>query len=91
MNAMGGDVTFRKALQDRLNLIRQSQTQIRDFLDQNPPSLTSKIQVRRMLLEREGRTDLLITWATNNPHYFNFDNLHFSSLYNSLNVMYSEH
>lgn len=43
-NAMGGDVTFRKALQDRLNLIRPSQAQIGDFIDQHPPSLTPKIQ-----------------------------------------------
>jgi len=43
-NAMGGDVTFRKALQDRLNLIQPSQTQIKDFLQQHPPSLTPKIR-----------------------------------------------
>ena len=44
-NAMGGDVTFRKALQDRLNLIRPSQAQIQDFIVKHPPSLTPKIQV----------------------------------------------
>jgi len=43
-NAMGGDVTFRKALQDRLNLIRPSQAQIQDFIVKHPPSLTPKIQ-----------------------------------------------
>jgi len=35
-NAMGGNVTFRKALQDRLNIIRPSQTQIRDFAERLP-------------------------------------------------------
>ena len=44
-NAMGGSVTFRKALQDRLNLIRPSQSQIKDFQANNPPSLSPRIQV----------------------------------------------
>ena len=42
--AMGGNVTFRKALQDRLNIIRPSQTQIRDFAE-HQPSLTPGIKV----------------------------------------------
>ena len=43
-NAMGGNVTFRKALQDRLNIIRPSQTQIRDFAERLP-TLTPGIKV----------------------------------------------
>ena len=42
---MGGNVTFRKALQDRLNIIQPSQNQIREFLVKKPPSLTPKITV----------------------------------------------
>ena len=42
--AMGGNVTFRKALQDRLNIIRPSQTQIRDFAE-HQPTLTPGIKV----------------------------------------------
>jgi len=41
--AMGGNVTFRKALQDRLNIIRPSQTQIRDFAE-HQPTLTPGIK-----------------------------------------------
>ena len=45
MNAMGGNVTFRKALQDRLSLINPSQSQIKEFIAQHPPHLTPGIKV----------------------------------------------
>lgn len=44
LSAMGGNVTFRKALQDRLNIIKPSQSQILSFIQKNPPSLTPRIK-----------------------------------------------
>ena len=44
VNAMGGNVTFRKALEDRLDIIRPSQAQIREFA-KHPPTFTPGIKV----------------------------------------------
>lgn len=60
-NAMGGGVTFRKALQDRLNLIRPSQSQIKDFQANNPPSLSPRILDLVSLLHSKGIPVFLIS------------------------------
>merc|ERR1711915_444742 len=58
---MGGNVTFRKALQDRLNIIQPSQNQIREFLVKKPPSLTPKISDLVKLLQSRGTAVYLVS------------------------------
>jgi len=61
MNAMGGNVTFRKALQDRLSLINPSQSQIKEFIAQHPPHLTPGIKTLVELLQSKSVSVFLVS------------------------------
>lgn len=61
LRAMGGGVAFRKALEDRLNIIQPSQTQVRDFIAANPPSLTPGIKELVCLLRRSSVAVFLVS------------------------------
>jgi hypothetical protein len=43
-NAMGGSVTFKKALSERLSIIRCSREQVNKLITDHPPQLTAGIK-----------------------------------------------
>lgn len=59
--AMGGSMTFQEALRRRLNIIRPTQGQIREFLKLNPSILTSGIKNLINKLKSENKEVYLIT------------------------------
>lgn len=59
--AMGGAMTFQEALRRRLNIIRPSQNQIREFLKLNPSILTAGVRNLINKLKSENKEVFLIT------------------------------
>ncbi|XP_013381750.1 phosphoserine phosphatase isoform X4 [Lingula anatina] len=52
--AMGGSVSFREALQERLKIINATEKQVQDFVENNPPKFTKGIETLIKLLQRRG-------------------------------------
>ena len=44
LKAMGGDVSFREALSERLKIVRPSLQQVQDFVASRPPQLSEGIE-----------------------------------------------
>lgn len=59
--AMGGTMTFQDALKIRLNIIRPTQQQIRDFIKQRPSTLTRNVKRFVDQLKAEGKQVYLIS------------------------------
>lgn len=59
--AMGGSITFQDALQIRLNIIRPSQQQIRDFIKLRPSTLTRNVKRFIEQIKAEGKQVYLIS------------------------------
>lgn len=48
--AMQGNMTFQQSLNVRLNIIRPSRTQVKEFLEAHPPKLTPGIKYTYLIL-----------------------------------------
>ncbi|XP_071082259.1 uncharacterized protein [Haliotis cracherodii] len=59
--AMGGDVSFRVALSERLNIVKPSKQQLNDFVANHPPQLSDGMSDLVRALRQKGRTVYLVS------------------------------
>lgn len=59
--AMGGGMSFREALQTRLDLINPPQQAVEDFVQQNPPKLSPGVKELMDTLHSKGKTVYLVS------------------------------
>ncbi|XP_067684192.1 uncharacterized protein [Haliotis asinina] len=59
--AMGGDVSFRVALTERLNIVKPSRQQLQDFIANHPPQLSDGMSDLVNALRQQGRTVYLVS------------------------------
>ncbi|PVD24680.1 hypothetical protein C0Q70_15165 [Pomacea canaliculata] len=64
--AMGGDVTFREALTQRLNIVKPSQQQLEAFITSRPPQLTDGIKDLVSLLHSKNVPVFLVSGGFRN-------------------------